>query len=1186
MSGSSSSFAFLKVYGPLYFRLAEVAEQALALDPNTTLVKTRQLSEAFARHAAARAGLIADRRDASESQLDLLRVLEQRGIVREHIAEIFHAVRRAGNRAVHDFSGSRQDALEALHLAYQLACWFHRSFGDVNARLSFKPDSYRPPDDPSERLRQLEEAAAVARAEAETQKQSAAAMQKALEAEAARRTEEERARKLAEEEREVWAAIAAENEAELHKAAAEQKKTISALMAQAQKAPAQAADFVVGQSIVATSETAPDEQTTRILIDAQLRAAGWEVDTVKLRYLWGARPEKGKNRAIAEWPTFSQADGKGIADYVLFAGLTPVAVVEAKKQNKKIPSAIEQAKRYSRGFVIEGPMMQPAPAGVEPGDFAGWVASSSSSSSSTPGSARYKIPFLYATNGRPYLRQVEAESGVWFLDARKPTNHPRALSGWHSPDVLIDMLAHDPEACDDKLASEPPDVVQEAIGLRPYQVSAIRAVEEVIATGRRSILVAMATGTGKTRMVIGLIHRLLKSQRFRRVLFLVDRSSLGEQAHAAFREVRLENLQTFAQNYDVKGLEDITPARETKVHVATVQGMVRRILWSSPDDPPMPIDRYDCIIVDESHRGYTLDREMSEGEMELRGLEDYVSTYRRVLDHFDAIKIGLTATPALHTREIFGPEVYSYKYREAVADGFLVDHGAPYRIVTKLAKEGIHFEKGSEVGVLQADGAVQLSLLPDELQFEVDAFNRAVITDGFNRAVAQELAEHLDPTGEAKTIVFCVDDDHAERFVPILKEEMTKAWGVIDDGLIRKITGVVDRPLDAIRHFKNEPLPKIAVTVDLLTTGIDVPKVCNVVFLRRVRSRILYEQMLGRATRLCPEIGKEIFNIFDAVGIYDALEPVTDMKPLVKDVTVTTKQLIDELLDPRAPALPGADLGSTHADDIGRALVEKVRRLSRRIDKHGGSADVLAAVESLEGVFGCTLKALPDVLHEAGTEGLIRLLQEKPELSTLLERMSAATVSKPGAVISDKADEVLAVERGYGAGNQKPEDYLAAFEAFVAENRNTIAGLTVVCTRPSTLTKAQLKDLRLKLDLAGYSEAQLRDAWREVKQQDIAATIIGFIRQRALGSPLVSYEDRVDRAVAKIQASGAWTGPQKTWLKRIGEALKKEIVVDEEGFGQGAFANWGGWKGMDKALGGKLRSVLDELGDEVWKDAA
>jgi len=142
----------------------------------------------------------------------------------------------------------------------------------------------------------------------------------------------------------------------------------------------------------------------------------------------------------------------------------------------------------------------------------------------------------------------------------------------------------------------------------------------------------------------------------------------------------------------------------------------------------------------------------------------------------------------------------------------------------------------------------------------------------------------------------------------------------------------------------------------------------------------------------------------------------------------------------------------------------------------------------------------------------------------------------------------------------------------------------VVCVRPRDLTRAQLKELKLKLDTAGYSEAAVRSAWRVWKNVDIAATIIGFIRQRALGSPLVPYEERVDRALAKIQASGTWTAPQKKWLERIGEQMKKEVVVDEEAFAKGAFVNVGGWKGVDKALGGRLKQVLDDLGDEVWND--
>jgi len=575
---------------------------------------------------------------------------------------------------------------------------------------------------------------------------------------------------------------------------------------------------------------------------------------------------------------------------------------------------------------------------------------------------------------------------------------------------------------------------------------------------------------------------------------------------------------------------------------------------------------------------------MTEGEQELRGYEDYVSTYRRVLDHFDAVKIGLTATPAAHTREIFGDPVFMYSYPEAVADGFLVDHEPPVRIVTQLSKYGIKFEKGAEIQTLRRGGDVQLSLLPDEIEFEVSSFNRTVITDGFNRAVAGELAQHLDPTGQAKTIIFCVDDDHAERLVPILKAALEEAWGPLDDDAVQKITGAVDRPLEAIRRFKNEAQPTIAITVDLLTTGIDIPRVSNIVFLRRIKSRILYEQMLGRATRLCPEIGKEVFRIYDAVGLYDVLSEVSDMKPLVKDVNRTTKELVTELLDPRALTAAGHDEGRSHADEVLRELVERLRRVVRRVGKQPPSAERAATIEGLEALLGGPLKQLPDTLREAGTAGAIALLTSKPELGVLLDRLCTSAGVGRATVIAPHADAVIAVEHGYGEGNTKPEDYLAAFTTYVQQQRNQIAALTVVCTRPRDLTREQLRELKLKLDAAGYSEAKLRTAYRDWKNQDIAATIIGFIRQRALGSPLVAYGERVDRAVAKVLATGTWTKPQATWLARIAEQLKKEVVVDEAAFSQGAFVSFGGWKGVDKVFGGKLSQLMDDLVAEVWND--
>src|SRR5215217_1511659 len=138
---------------------------------------------------------------------------------------------------------------------------------------------------------------------------------------------------------------------------------------------------------------------------------------------------------------------------------------------------------------------------------------------------------------------------------------------------------------------------------------------------------------------------------------------------------------------------------------------------------PPAVDQYDCIIVDECHRGYLLDRELSDTELGFRSFEEYISKYRRVLDYFDAVKIGLTATPALHTTEIFGAPVFTYSYREAVVDGYLVDHEPPIQINTQLSREGIVWKVGEQVSRYDA-GKSQIDLFttPDEIRIEVDGF--------------------------------------------------------------------------------------------------------------------------------------------------------------------------------------------------------------------------------------------------------------------------------------------------------------------------------------------------------------------------------------------------------------------------------------------------------------------------------
>ncbi|MFO0697548.1 MAG: type I restriction-modification system endonuclease [Polyangiales bacterium] len=1114
---STSNFGFLAEHGPALVTLGAQAERYFADDPAACLGKLRVLSEILAQEVAAHCGLYTD---ANENQLDLLRRLRERGVLPREIEELFHGVRRSGNAAVHRNAGSESEALHQLKMVRQLAVWFHRTFGKDRA---FRPGPFVPPRPPIDataeliaeltRLRESLSAAEQARLAAEETARSA-----------------ETARLSAEARAQAEAADREAAEALLDEAA----ERIASIQQDAQATSAATVQAVFVRAADAASELELDEADTRALIDAQLRAAGWEADSKALRWSADVRPQKGRNLAIAEWPT---DDGR--ADYVLFVGLTPIAVVEAKRKAKDVAGSLEQSKRYARAF-REMP-------GVTLGGSWG----------------DYRVPFLFATNGRPYLKQLETKSGIWFLDARRAKNLSVPLDGWYTPDGLASLLKQDHDDATDKLKQEPTDY----LGLRDYQIRAIRAAEDAIAKGQREVLLAMATGTGKTKTCIGLCYRLLKTKRFRRILFLVDRSALGEQTANAFKETRLEALQTFDSIFDLKTLEDVRPDSDTKLHIATIQGMVKRILYSEEGVPT--VDQYDCIVVDECHRGYLLDREMSDGEVVFRNQEDYVSKYRRVLEHFDAVKVGLTATPALHTREIFGPPVFTYSYREAVIDGFLVDHEPPTRIVTKLAQDGITWQVGEQVETYEPrTGEVQLALLPDEVHVEVEEFNRRVVTENFNRVVCEQLAKHIDPTFPAKTLVFCATDDHADLVVRLLKEAFAAAYDGVEDNAVVKITGASDKPLELIRRYKNEKLPNVAVTVDLLTTGVDVPAISNLVFLRRVRSRILYEQMLGRATRLCPDIGKEVFHIYDAVDLYGALAPYSDMKPVVTNVSLTFGQLVEELTRVEHP---------DHRGEVFDQLLAKLRRKARTFPD-----DLLDLFETASG--GMKPSELVDFLKKNGADVARAWFIEHARVAEILD----ASVGGPGSriFISHHDDVVVEVGRGYGPNRERPGDFLEGFERYVRQNMNNIPALLLVAQRPRDLTRQQLKELRLVLDQAGYTEVALQSAWRDKTNEDIAASIIGHIRRAALGDALVPYDERVRGAMKKILASRAWDAPQRKWLERIGKQLEKEIVVDHEAIDRGQFQAEGGFKRLNKIFEGKLEALLGEIADEVWKVGA
>ena len=1119
-----SNFAHLQSHDEQLLRLGMLAERYFAGDPNTSLLKLRQLAEVLAQLAASNSGLFGG---PEESQFELLSRLRDHGIMPPEIHQLFDEIRRAGNAASHALADDHRTALATLKIAWQAGVWFHRTF----QAPGFKSGPFIPPPRPAgetDELRTELEKLAKELADYQAAHQEKSQQLEALEAQL----------RAAKDDQSFWEAMAAEAEAE--KAALQER--LAARQAETAAQPAKALTAIASASASAAAHIHLDEAETRLLIDEQLRQSGWLADSQKLRYSQGARPEKGKNMAIAEWPTAT-----GPADYVLFVGLTPMAPIEAKRKNVDVAASLNQAKRYSRGFL---PSDETLPHGRK------WGAS-----------GEFRLPFAFATNGRPYLRQLATRSGIWFGDLRRPENLSDALQGWPTPEGLTALLKRDEDEAHRQLEAETFDY---GFVVRFYQQLAILVTEGAISRGVRELLIAMATGTGKTKTCIALIYRLLKTKRFRRILFLVDRSALGEQAANAFKDTRMENLNTFAETFGIKEIDEQNPDTATAVHIATIQGMVQRVLYPSESNSPPAVDQYDCIIVDECHRGYLLDRELSDTELSFRSFEDYVSKYRRVLDYFHAVKIGLTATPALHTTQIFGPPVYTYSYREAVIDGFLIDHDPPYLIQTELANRGIVWDRGDEIELLLPDTTeIELALAPDEIRIEVEQFNRKVITEPFNRVVCEYLATELDPGSLQKTLVFCANDAHADLVVKLLKEAFRDAYGDVDDDAVIKITGTADKPLQLIRRFKNERNPNVAVTVDLLTTGIDVPAICNLVFLRRVNSRILFDQMLGRATRQCDGINKETFRVFDAVGIYGALQGMTAMRPVVVDPAIGFTQLARELC--HAPTEEARAL-------VRDQFVAKLQRKKRHLTE--------TAARDFETRAGMPPDAFIAELRRMPLADVAAWFTAHPGLGEILDRKSDAP-SAP-ILISHHPDKLADVVRGYGQAT-RPEDYLAEFKTFIQSNGNEIPALVTVLTRPRELTRRQLREIQLELDRAGFSEANLSAAWKQMTNQEIAARIIGFIRQAALGDPLIPFEQRVDHALQAILASRAWTTPQRDWLKKIAAQTKANQLVDRAALDEQDLIfkrEGGGFVRLNKIFNGELAEILDRFNESLWTESA
>lgn len=851
--------------------------------------------------------------------------------------------------------------------------------------------------------------------------------------------------------------------------------------------------------------------------------------------------------AVEEFPTES-----GPADYALVVAGRLVGFIEAKKVSVGPQNVLEQAKRYARS-TFDG--------------IGNWDG--------------FRVPFIYSSNGEI----------IWHADVRTGIYTARKISQFHTADCLQEKMVTDHRSADVWLAGNPTTQIGR---LRYYQRDAIASIESEMRKGRREMLVAMATGTGKTFFTVAQIYRLLESKRARRILFLVDRKALAAQAVREFSSFNTIHGRKFDQEYEIYSQrfrredfgddEPFNPKTlpneyltnpndsHTFVYVSTIQRMAmnlfghERAFEQKADDPDyeadadkldIPIHAFDMIIADECHRGYS---------------KQESSIWRDTLNHFDAVKVGLTATPAPHTTSVFGQPVYRYGIEQGVRDGFLVDWDS-IKIKSDVKINGVFLEEGEQIGRIDTKtGEEILDELEDERQYESTQIESEITVIDSNRKIVQELAKHAfaheERTGRfPKILIFAVNDvqhtSHADQLVNLCREIFDQG-----DEFVQKITGNanVDRPLQKIREFRNRPNPKIVVTVDMLTTGVDIPALEFLVFLRPVKSRILWEQMLGRGTRLCPEIHKTNFTVIDG---FDGtlieyfrnasafkIEPPTKTPTPLPEVIENIYQNVDR----------------TYFTNL---LVKRLQRIDKKMT---GKAREEFADFIVDGDIGKFASELPKIIANNFSQTLGLLRNEK--FQNLLLNYERA--EKIFLVSYEEHDQVSSQRVERFGKFERPEEYLEAFSKFVNENTSSVAALQIVLNNPKEWRTDALTELRQKLRQNDFTEHELQRAHDRVYQKALA-DIISMVKHAAdKQQAILNAEERVNRAVTQILEACSFDEDQKKWLNLIREHLVENLTIDETDFEDlPVFHDRGGKAKAKRVFGNQFQPLIQELNRRV-----
>ena len=615
------------------------------------------------------------------------------------------------------------------------------------------------------------------------------------------------------------------------------------------------------------------ENRARRNIDSMLEAAGWRIQNYAER-----DTDAALGVAVREYPLANAQR----ADYLLFVSGLAVGFIEAKKEGTTLSGAAQQASRYQANIPAGLPIQQ-------------------------------GCPFVYTSTG------IE----TYFQDAREPNARTRLVFAFHTPDTLQDILQSVPLR--QKLKDNLPFL--EKGDLRNCQFEAINNLEDSLKEARPRALVQMATGSGKTYLAVSSVYRLIKFTHVKRVLFLVDRNNLGRQTLREFQAYTTpDDGRKFTELYNVQHLASNIIDEPSQVCITTIQRLYSMLKgepdYESDDDdeersdfereiedttpqqavynPNIPIDTFDLIIVDECHRSI-------------------YGKWRHVLEYFDAFIIGLTATPYSQTRNFFNQNlVYEYRHEQAVADNVNVGYYV-YKIETEITQSGSNIEAGHYIARRDRETRrLHWDELDADVEYTENQLDRDVVAINQIQTVIQTFKEKLFtdlfPSREIvpKTLIFAKDDSHAEDIVRTVREVFAKG-----DEFCQKITYRSDKPEDLIRRFRTQLNPRIAVSVDMISTGTDIKPLECLLFMRAVRSSGYFEQMIGRGVRtiniedLRAVTGdaetKTHFIIVDAVGVYESIR--TDSQALPGDPSAPPEpngtpprdpnQLIDDVSEDR-----------------------------------------------------------------------------------------------------------------------------------------------------------------------------------------------------------------------------------------------------------------------------------------------